>query len=196
MIGRQLLDDVDAVRERDDGAAVDLTQRLDEADSRLVNDVHLVRHARAAVQQDDEVERNGAGFEELHLLLDAVLEHSEIRDGEPLDELIVPIGDRDGQRNQVGGAAEDRLLSGRNRGGGLLRVEPRGQREQQGGSDDGTLHESSSASRGASRIPSRSATEGYQRHGGTVGRQRHFTQSMASRGPKLTSNRARNSGQE
>ena len=50
------LDDVDAVGERHDRAAVARLHGLQEPDRRLVHDVHLVRHARTGVDEDDEVE--------------------------------------------------------------------------------------------------------------------------------------------
>ena len=87
LIGGQRFEDLHPVGEADDGAAVALAQRTQEVDGRLVDDIHLVGHAGARVDHQDQVDRNLGGLEEADLLLHAVLEDGEVLPGQSVTNL-------------------------------------------------------------------------------------------------------------
>jgi hypothetical protein len=78
-IRRERLQDPHAVVEAHDRAAIAVAERLQEADGCLMNNRQLVAHARAAIQQYDQIDGHGPRLEELDVLGDAVLEDGEVR---------------------------------------------------------------------------------------------------------------------
>ena len=100
--------------------------RLEEPDRRFVHDVHLVRHARTGVDQQDQIERRLGRLEELDDCCDAVFEDREVAGRKSFHELSGAVGDGDVERHEVGAAAEDGGVAGRRRGGrDVLRAAPR-----------------------------------------------------------------------
>ena len=116
-IGRQRREHLHVVVEGHDGAAVSLSQGAEEADRRFVNGVQLVAHARARVDQHDEIHGDRVGLEELHVLLDAVFEDGEVGRLEPHHVPRLLIEHAHVERNQTCRATECESLAGYGCGG-------------------------------------------------------------------------------
>jgi hypothetical protein len=108
-IARERLHDIDVVAERDDRTAVGVAQRFEEADCRVVDGLDLVGHARAGIDQEDEIDRHFVRFEELDVLKNAVLVDRKVVLDEAGHEPLA-IADGDVQRDQAGAAPEDPAL--------------------------------------------------------------------------------------
>ena len=105
VIGGQRLRDVDVVAKGHDRTAVSSAKRLQKARGRLVHDIHLVRHARAGVDEDDEIDRDFGRFEELHVLKHAILIDRKIILRQSRHEPLA-IGHGDIERDQAGTGPE------------------------------------------------------------------------------------------
>jgi hypothetical protein len=110
-IGGQLLDNLHPVGKGDDRSPVARAERAEEIDGCFLNDRHLVAHARARVQHQDQIHGNQRGLEEADLLFHAILEDGEIVAGKVGDEApLADVHDADVEGDEAGATAEDGVL--------------------------------------------------------------------------------------
>ena len=111
LLSAQLLEDLDPVGKADDGAAIALAKGTQEVDGCLMYDIHLVGHAGARVDHQDQVDRNLGGLEEADLLFHPVLEDGEVLSGQVGHELAPgTVEHAHVQRDEARPTPEDGLL--------------------------------------------------------------------------------------
>jgi hypothetical protein len=132
-LARQRLKHLRRVVERHDRRAIAGTKRTNETKRSLARDLQLVSHARARIDEQDQIEWNLARCKEGNVLLDPILVDGEVVRPQPGDVVLPGVRDGDVEGNQLGAALEDWLRF--NRRGRRLRG---GRAESARGDDDET----------------------------------------------------------
>ena len=124
------------------------------SDRRLVDDLHLVGHARAGVDEKDEINRHLVRLEELHVLQHAVFVDREVVLPQAGHEPFA-VADGDIERHETGAAAKDRsaLLGGRRSGAGRASAGAAAGAQAAGSVRKGDCQDGTIEGRGVSQLP-------------------------------------------